>query len=126
MGMKTRFADYAKQREFFRHVVIRNRRSSYRIYQGKNKQKLPQIIGILRVRNEELLLEDTLKHLSTFVDGFVIYDDCSEDDTVSIALKHPKVFEVIVGKKWLGNVRAWEETANRRLLFKRAKKRNPS
>lgn len=80
---------------------------------------------MLRVRNEELLILDTLNHLSTFVDGVVIYDDASVDQTVKIALDHPLVLEVIVNKRWRSYDRIWEETANRRLLLKRAEQFNP-
>ena len=61
------------------------------------EQRHLQIIGLMRVRDEGLILEDSLNHFSRIVDGIIVYDDVSSDDTVRIAASHPKVLKVIVG-----------------------------
>ena len=108
---------------YIKNVVFRNHRFSYRLIKGAGyKQAKVSVVGMIRLRNESLILEDTLDHLSNLVDGIVIYDDASTDDSVEIARKHNKVIEVVANKKWRASSREWEETANRALLYKRAKK----
>lgn len=79
----------------------------------------------MRERNEELLLKDSLDHLAQFVDAIVVFDDASTDNSVEIAKAHPVVIEVIQNKKWRKKHRVWEETANRRKLYKRARSYHP-
>lgn len=79
----------------------------------------------MRVRDESLLLPDSLEHMASFVDGIVVFDDASSDDSVSIARAHPAVIEVIVNKHWRSHDRPWEETANRRFLASRAARYSP-
>ncbi len=62
-----------------------------------SKQKF---IGIIRVRNEEEIIFDSLSHAGSFLDGIVVYDDCSTDRTTWICENHPKVIEVIRGTEW--------------------------
>lgn len=59
-----------------------------------------KLIGITRVRNESLIIKNTLDHVSKFVDGIIVCDDASTDDTVSICESHDKVIKVIKNKKW--------------------------
>jgi len=59
-----------------------------------------KIIGISRVRNEQEVIKNTLDHVSKLVDGVVIYDDCSTDNTVSICKQHESVLKVLEGKAW--------------------------
>ncbi len=84
----------------------------------------PLLIGLVRERNESLVLRDTLDHLARFVDGIVVFDDASNDDSVAIAKSHPNVLEVIVNRKWRTD-RAKEETRNRRILLESARKYTP-
>jgi glycosyltransferase involved in cell wall biosynthesis len=77
------------------------------------------------MRNEHLILQDTLDHLSTHVDGIVVFDDASTDNSVEIARRHPAVLKVLVNKKWRQE-RAWEETASRHLLYRVAKRYHPA
>jgi glycosyltransferase involved in cell wall biosynthesis len=115
-----------KRLDFFVHVILRQLPFFYIEQKGK-LGSVPQdsIIGLIRERNESLLLKDTLDHLSQFVDGIVVFDDDSTDDSVDIALRHPAVLRVIKNKKWNSKNRAWEETANRRKLHNTAKKYTP-
>lgn len=111
--------------EFFRNVILRNRPGTHLFLSGSNTISSPRIIAMLRVRNESLLISDTLDHLASFADGIVIYDDASNDNTVDIALAHSSVIEIIVNKKWRPSNRIWEETANRRLLYRRTLRHRP-
>lgn len=54
-----------------------------------------KIIGITKVRNEAHIIQDTLDSWGQVCDSIHVYDDCSIDDTARIAVKHPKVMEVI-------------------------------
>jgi hypothetical protein len=73
------------------------------------------ITGITRVRNESLIIEDTLRHFLHFCDSIILYDDASEDGTAEIAATFKRV-RVIRGKKWLAD-RPAEETRHRKLLL---------
>ncbi|NCU28272.1 MAG: ATP-binding cassette domain-containing protein [Candidatus Moranbacteria bacterium] len=83
-----------------------------------------RIMGIIRMRNEELILEDTLNSFSKIVDGIIIYDDASSDHSVEIARKHPNVLLVIENKIWKKN-RIEEETENRNVLLEYAQHYSP-
>jgi len=78
-----------------------------------------------RVRNEALVIEDTIKHLESFCDGIVIYDDCSTDNTVFLIKQSAKkLLHLEEGKLWRPN-RVVEETRHRALLLKMAARYNP-
>lgn len=110
---------------YYKNVKLRNNRMAFKVHKGKNRSDTFSVIGMIRLRNEELLLEDTLNHLSKFVDGIVVFDDASTDHSVNIAKSHESVIEVIVNRKWRKNTREWEETANRIYLLRRAKRYKP-
>lgn len=82
------------------------------------------IIGITRIRNEEDILSDTLAHVSEFVDAIIIYDDCSTDQTISVAKKCNKVIRIIRNKHWSYD-RITQETVHRQILLEAAKEYNP-
>jgi len=48
------------------------------------------LIGITRVRNEALILRDTLDYVGKHVDAIVAYDDASTDRTLEILGGHQK------------------------------------
>ena len=81
-------------------------------------------VALLRIRNEQLIIQDTLDHLSQFVDGICVYDDCSNDETVKIIKSHPKVDLIIENTKWLPDIndRLISETRHRGLLHQYAEK----
>jgi hypothetical protein len=83
-----------------------------------------KIIGITRIRNEELIIEDTLKHMSNIVDAIIILDDYSTDSTLKIIKKNKKVAEILCNKYWEKD-RTAQETQHRKLLLDEAKKFNP-
>lgn len=63
------------------------------------------IIGLIRVRNEEHIIADTLDHMGGFCTGGVfVYDDASTDDTPEICGDHDAVRLLIRGKRWGGDV----------------------
>lgn len=77
------------------------------------------IVGITRVRNEGLIIEDTLRHALEYVNQIILYDDCSTDDTVDIARSFSRV-HVIQGVRWVKQ-RTLEETRHRALLLDMAR-----
>ncbi len=85
----------------------------------KNLKK--NLIGLIRVRNEELILKDTLDHMATFCKGVYVYDDASEDDTNAIATSHPIVKVVLRENRWDKN-QVNVQARQRRELFEFAKK----
>lgn len=100
---------------------------SERILEGNKGllQKAHAIVGITRVRNESLILEDTLNHMACHVDAIVAYDDASTDKTLEILVTHPKVALVISNSVWEPEMmaRLQAETRHRELLRHLARKR---
>jgi len=82
------------------------------------------IIGLLRVRNEELILSDTLDHMGKIVDAIYVYDDCSTDSTLEILKANSKVCGIISNRFWRKGLkhRQVEETRHRQLLLSNARK----
>lgn len=87
-------------------------------------EEIPLVV-LLRVRNEELILADTLAHLSEFADVIVAYDDASTDRTREILRTHPKVGLIVQNDVWLSGIeeRLLSETRHRGLLLQEARKR---
>jgi hypothetical protein len=81
------------------------------------------LVGITRVRNESLILRDTLDYVSSHVDAIVAYDDASTDDTLSILQSHPKVALIIGNSVWECDsvARLAAETRHRDLLLRVAR-----
>ncbi|MDO8442344.1 MAG: glycosyltransferase family 2 protein [Polaromonas sp.] len=77
------------------------------------------LVGITRVRNESLILRDTLDYVGAQVDAIVAYDDASTDDTLDILQNHPKVAMVIGNSLWESDTvaRLSAETRHRGLLL---------
>lgn len=103
---------------------------SERIWENVEKSSTQAIrdiplVVLLRVRNEELILEDTLNHLSGFADLIVAYEDASTDKTRKILRANPKVALIIENDTWLSGVedRLHSETRHRGLLLQEARKR---
>jgi glycosyltransferase involved in cell wall biosynthesis len=78
------------------------------------------LIGLTRVRNEELIIEDTIKHMLKYVPKILVFDDASEDTTAEIC-KSFKEVTVYQGTEWSTN-RQWMETAHRHFLLEEARK----
>lgn len=112
--------------EYFINVRLRLLPFFYKIHiSEKAAIAKPKIIGMIRERNESLLLRDSLDHLAEHVDAIVVFDDASTDDSVEIAKNHPAVLEVIENRYWRRGNRIWEEATNRKKLHDRAKRYNP-
>lgn len=83
------------------------------------------IMGLTRIRNEELILPETLDHFAAFCDaGILVYDDCSDDGSVELCRAHPAVTGVLEGDVWSPD-RVNENTRHRHLLLEEGRKHNP-
>lgn len=81
---------------------------------------VPQIRGLIKVRNEEHIIKDTLDRWAEFCTaGIYVYDDVSTDRTVEICRNHPAVKDVIIGPFWDPN-REKAEWQNRQAVLTRA------
>jgi glycosyltransferase involved in cell wall biosynthesis len=85
------------------------------------------LVALTRVRNEELLLPDTLDHLAPQVDAIVAYDDASTDATVEILRAHPKVALIVANQSWEPDMAARKlaEGRHRGLLLEMARAQLP-
>ncbi len=96
----------------------------FSIINGNLKIKKIKIIGLMRIRNESLILKDTINHFGQFIDGLIVLDDNSTDNSIEIVKSSKKLLNLIVNKKWLKN-RSLEETLHRKILLDIAKSYNP-
>ncbi len=85
------------------------------------------LVAMTRMRNEALILPDTLDYLATQVDAIVAYDDASTDDTVNILRRHPKVALVVANRSWEEDIDARKraEARHRGLLLDMARAELP-
>src|SRR3954452_9261153 len=81
------------------------------------------LIGIARVRNEALILRDTLDYVGRQVDATVAYDDASTDRTLVILGGHSKVALIVTNRSWEADfeVRRIAEGRHRGLLLQTAR-----
>jgi glycosyltransferase involved in cell wall biosynthesis len=104
-------------------------RASERIVAGNEALlgKKHLLVGLTRVRNEALLLPDTLDYLAEHVDAIVAYDDASTDDTVDILRAHPKVALIVANRSWEKDIaaRGLAEGRHRGLLLEMARAQLP-
>ncbi len=86
-----------------------------------------QLVAMTRVRNEALILPDTLDYLEKHVDAIVAYDDASTDDTVNLLRSHPKVALVVANHAWERDIDARKraEGRHRGLLLDLAREQLP-
>ena len=64
------------------------------------------LIGITRVRNEALILQDTLDYVGKQVDAIIAYEDASTDRTLEILRGHSKVALIVANHSWEEDVKA--------------------
>src|SRR6476660_7828292 len=83
------------------------------------------LIGITRVRNEGLIVRDTLDYVGKHVDAIVVYDDASTDRTLEILGEHPKVALIMANRSWETDIEARRlaEGRHRGLLLQAARER---
>ncbi len=81
------------------------------------------LIGITRVRNEALVLQDALNYVGQQVDAIVAYDDSSTDRTLEILGEHPKVALIVANRSWETDIEARRlaEGRHRGLLLQTAR-----
>jgi hypothetical protein len=81
------------------------------------------LIGITRIRNEALILPDTLEYVGQHVDAIVAYDDASTDRTLEILRGHPKVALIVTNGLWEEDIAARRiaESRHRGLLLQSAR-----
>jgi hypothetical protein len=85
------------------------------------------LVAVTRIRNEALILPDTLDYLGKHVDAIVAYDDASTDETVEILREHPKVALIIENDAWEQDMaaRRLAEGRHRGLLLDMAREKLP-
>jgi glycosyltransferase involved in cell wall biosynthesis len=71
------------------------------------------LVAMTRVRNEALILPDTLDYLAGHVDAIVAYDDASTDATVNILRAHPKVALIVANQSWEQDIDARKRAEGR-------------
>ena len=83
------------------------------------------LIGITRVRNEALILGDSLDFVGQHVDAIIAYDDASTDKTLELLRSHPKVVLILANKIWEPDVQArrMAEHRHRQLLLQCAREK---
>jgi hypothetical protein len=59
-----------------------------------------------RLRNEALVLPDTLSYLGKEVDAIIAYDDASTDRRLDILRAHPKVALIVANGSWEEDIKA--------------------
>jgi Glycosyl transferase family 2 len=64
------------------------------------------LIGVTRLRNEALVLPDTLSYVGKEVDAIIAYDDASTDRTLDILRSHPKVALIVANGSWEEDIEA--------------------
>lgn len=81
------------------------------------------LVAMTRMRNEALILPDTLDYLSSQVDAIIAYDDASTDETVEILRRHSKVALIVANRAWERDVdaRKLAEGRHRGLLLDMAR-----
>jgi hypothetical protein len=82
-----------------------------------NQQKLG-IVTLIAIRNEEQYLEGYFRHLRDFVDGFIVFDDNSTDNSLSIISAEPKVLSVV--RRTESSPPHFFEVENRKALLSKA------
>lgn len=77
------------------------------------------LVAMTRMRNEALILPDTLDYLADQVDAIIAYDDTSTDQSIEILRAHPKVALIVANRIWQSDVseRTRAEARHRGLLM---------
>ncbi len=79
-------------------------------------QPTAKIIGLIPLRNEEIMIEQCLRGLCLYTDEIIVLDDASTDNSVAIIeslAKECNVTEIIRKKEWYRNEPADRNNARR-------------
>ena len=111
------------------HTSSWSLRDTERLIEG-NKALLGEkhgLVAVTRIRNEALILPDTLDYLGKHVDAIVAYDDASTDETVDVLREHPKDALIIENDAWEQDMtaRRLAEGRHRGLLLDMAREKLP-
>ena len=80
----------------------------------------PRLLCVMQVYNEQRDLPGCLEHLREHVDGFIVLDDGSTDDTKRIIRREPALLELIENPATHPHV--WNERENKRRLLEAARR----
>lgn len=85
----------------------------------KARRKI-KLYAVIAVKNEALYMQGFFDHLREYVDGFIVLDDGSTDDTPDIIRKERKVVSCLRNKPH--DEFGWDERGNRIALLNEARK----
>lgn len=74
------------------------------------------LYAVMVVRNESYHLPTFLKHIRKYVDGIVVVDDGSSDNTIEILENEPKVVKIVKSPEVRTSIE-FDETGNRKKLL---------
>ena len=88
--------------------------------------KKPMIIGLMTIRNESLIIDDSLDEMAKIADSIIVIDDDSTDNTLAHLFKHPKVTDIVLNKKWdSGENRGYTEGLFKSIILNIGKQYKP-
>lgn len=103
----------------FRERAI-NKCTRFLNYIKKCNYKKAKIVCVLAVKNEEKYLKDFFSYIKDYVDGFIVLDDGSTDNSLNIIKSEKKIFSLLTNEPRDSD--EWDEPQNRIRLLNEAKK----
>ena len=80
-----------------------------------------RVACVMQVRNEARFLPGCFDHLRDYVDGFIVLDDGSDDDTAARIRREPKCLSLLSSEAPPGRPHVWRERDNQRRLLEAAR-----
>lgn len=90
-----------------------------------NLKEEDKLIGLLRIKDEAAIIEDTLNHMAQFCKRVYVFNDASSDYTHQLCRLHPVVAQIISETKWDNN-QEFVQSAQRNTLLEFAKVQEPT